>query len=453
MKKYEIDMCNGPIFSKIVSFAIPLMLSNMLQLFFNAADVMVVGRFAGATALAAVGSTTALINLLINIFVGFSVGVNVLAARYFGTGNKKMIEELVHTALPFSFLCGVVLIFVGLFLSRPLLSLMGTPDDVIDQAVLYIKIYFAGMPVTLLYNFGNAIFRAVGDTKRPLFYLAIAGVLNVVLNIFFVIRLNMGVAGVALATVSSQVLSAALLIRAFVKTDSMYKLDIKKLAIKKSQLSQIVSIGLPAGIQSSLFSLSNVIIQSSINLFGAFAMAGSTAAANVENFTYMAMNSIHLTALSFVSQNYGAGKTARIKRVVFLCLASVFVIGFVMGTASVICGEGLLGIFAKDSKVIEYGMIKLRLVGGLYFLAGIMDVLVGCIRGLGATVMPTVVSLAGVCGFRILWILTVFEWSKTLQTLYLSYSVSWVITALCHAICLIIIYNKIKKRGLGSQTM
>ena len=445
-KKYEIDMCNGPLLGKILLFAIPLMLSSMLQLFFNAADVIIVGRFVGPQALAAVGSTSSLTNLLVNVFIGFSIGTNVVTARYLGTNNQKGVREVVHTSLMFALLSGFALVFVGFFLSRPMLELMGTPEDVLDQAALYLKVYFGGMPVVMVYNFGNAIFRAVGDTRRPLYYLALAGVLNVLLNIFFITQLHMGVEGVALATVLSQVVSAGLLIRAMAKADAVYKFEFKKLGIKKKQLSQIIRIGLPAGLQSSLFSISNVLIQSSINLFGSLAMAGSAAANNVENFTYVAMNSFHQTALSFTSQNLGAGKIERIKRIAILCQVCVTITGLVMGVGLWAIGEPLLGIFSSDAEVVRYGMIKLTYVCAFYFLAGVMDVFVGSIRGLGYSVVPMIVSLVGVCGLRIVWIFTVFQKYKSLEVLYISYPVTWVVTAMCHAICLVIVYKRLKKK-------
>ena len=445
MKKYEIDMCNGPLLGKIISFAVPLILSNFLQLFFNAADIMVAGRFAGTEALAAVGATSSVINLMINLFIGLSIGVNVLAARYFATHDRKSMQDLVHTTFPFAVIGGFLLVVIGFIIAEPIMASMDTPPEVIDHAALYLKIYCCGMPVSLLYNFGNAVLRAVGDTKRPLYYLAISGVVNVVLNIFFVTQFHMGVAGVALATVISQVLSAALLMRSIMKTDSMYKFNIKKISIKKRTVVQVVSIGLPAGIQSCLFSLSNILIQSSINYFGATAMAGSTAANNIENFVYMAMNALNNTTLSFVSQNFGAGKYNRIKRVLLMCLGLVFGVGFILGSLGVMFGETLLGIFATDAEAIAAGMVKLRYVCGLYFLCGIMEVLAGGVRGLGASIMPTIVSLLGACGLRIVWIFTVFEWHKTLEVLYQSYSVSWSVTAIAHAVCLVFIYRKQKK--------
>ena len=440
--KYEIDMCNGPLLKKILLFSLPLMLSGILQLLFNAADVVIVGRFAGAHALAAVGSTTSLINLLINVFMGLSVGTNVMTARYLGTNDEKGVGELVHTSLLLAFVSGVVLIFIGFFLSEPILSLMGTPDDVLDQAVLYMRVYFTGMPVVMVYNFGYAVFRAIGDTRRPLYYLTIAGILNVVLNILFVTQFNMGVAGVAAATVISQALSSVLLLRALAKTDACYKFVLKKLAIKKKQLFMIIRVGLPAGIQGSLFSISNVLIQSSVNYFGTIVMAGNAAASNIGNFQYTAMNSFYQTAISFVSQNFGAGKFERIKRIAFLCIACVSVTGIVLGIVAFVFGENLLGIYSTEPEVIKFGLIRLSMIGLPYFMAGIMDVLVGCIRGMGYSVVPMIASLIGVCGLRIVWIFSIFQRYKTLEVLYLSYAVTWTVTALCHFIFLLYIYRK-----------
>ena len=290
-KSYEMDMCNGPLLGKILIFAVPLMLSGILQLLFNAADIIVVGRFSGSHALAAVGSTSALINLLVNVFIGLSVGTNVLIAQYYGAKDRKNISETVHTSV----LISLILVFVGVALAKPILKLMGTPDDVLNQAVLYIRIYFLGMPVTMLYNFGAAILRAIGDTKRPLYFLSIAGVVNVVLNLIFVIAFDMGVAGVALATVISQVISAALVVRCLVCMDGICRLNLKKLHIHRDKLMRMVQIGLPAGMQGAIFSLSNVLIQSSVNSFGSVAMAGNTAAANIEGFVYNSMNAVHQT--------------------------------------------------------------------------------------------------------------------------------------------------------------
>ena len=351
-----MDMCNGPLFPKIVAFAVPLILSGILQLLFNAADIIVVGHFAGRESLAAVGSTTALINLMINVFVGLSIGANVLVAQYSGAQKWKDLEETVHTAMMIALAGGILLIFVGVFFSGPMLSLMGTPDDVLPLAALYLKIYFIGMPATLTYNFGAAILRAVGDTRRPLYFLLFAGAVNVVLNLVFVIGFSMGVAGVATATVVSECISAVLIVRCLAGSDSAYRLCREKLHLTESK----VKIGLPAGFQGAIFSVSNVLIQSSINSFGSIAMAGSTASANVEGFVYNAMNAVYQTALSFTSQNYGAGKMKRVTKILLYCLGLVVMVGVVMGGGAVLFGPKLLQIYSSDPEVISYGMMRMR---------------------------------------------------------------------------------------------
>ena len=419
-KSYEMDMCSGPLLGKILVYAIPLMLSGILQLLFNAADVIVVGRFAGHESLAAVGSTSALINLLINVFIGLSIGANVLVAQYFGAGKEKEVQDTVHTAITISLICGLALVFLGIFAAGPLLKIMGTPDDVLEKAILYMRVYFTGMPVLMLYNFGAAILRAVGDTKRPLYFLIAAGVVNVILNLGFVILLHMGVAGVALATVLSQCISAVLVCRCLMKSDSAYRLDLSRLGVRWRTLKRIAQIGLPAGFQGAVFSVSNVLIQSSINAFDSVAMAGSTASANLEGFVYNAMNAVHQTNLSFTSQNLGGGKFERINRILLLCLGVVTVVGVVMGGGFVLLGPQLLRIYSSDPEVIRFGMVRLTIICGMYFICGWMDVLVGSLRGLGSSVIPMFVSLAGACGLRIVWIFTVFQWHHSLNVLYLS---------------------------------
>ena len=445
-KKYEIDMCEGPLLGKILLFALPLMLSGVLQLLFNAADVIVVGRFTGHEALAAVGSTGALINLLINIFIGLSVGTNVLAANYYGAKKDRLVSETVHTSVLTSLISGCVLIVIGLLLAKPLLTLMGTPADVLDQAALYMRIYFVGMPVIMLYNFGSAILRAIGDTRRPLYFLLLAGIINVVLNLLFVIRFGMGVAGVALATVISQAVSAGLIVHALTTSEGCFRLDLRRLRIYPARLRQMIRIGLPAGMQGAIFSISNVLIQSSINSFGSVAMAGSTAASNIEGFVYTAMNSLHQTSLSFTSQNYGAGKVDRINRILLLCLASVSVIGIVLGNGAYLFGRQLLSIYSSDPQVISYGLIRLAYVCAPYFTCGAMDVFVGSLRGMGYSVMPMLVSLTGACAFRVLWIFTVFRWSHTLETLFISYVISWVLTGSVHLICYCFAIRRMKQK-------
>lgn len=441
-KSYEIDMCNGPLLSKILLFSVPLMMSGILQLLFNAADIIVVGRFAGSSALAAVGSTSSLINLLINVFVGLSVGVNVLVAKYYGGQREKDMSETVHTAVLTSLLSGLFLVVLGGIAARPLLHLMGTPDDVLDQAVLYMRIYFLGMPVLMVYNFGAAILRAIGDTRRPLYFLFMAGVVNVALNLFFVIGLGMGVDGVGWATVISEHVSALLVLKSLMEAPGALKLNLKELRIHPKKLKRIVKIGLPAGMQGAIFSISNVLIQSSVNSFGSIAMAGNTASANIEGFVYTAMNAVYQTNLSFTSQNLGGRKYSRINRIMYICLAVVTVVGITLGITAVLAGDLLLGIYSSDAHVLRYGMLRLEIICGTYFLCGIMDCMVGSLRGLGYSVIPMFVSLTGACGFRVLWVFTVFAAYRSLDVLYLSYPVSWAITAIAHMIT----FRKIRRK-------
>ena len=441
-KSYEIDMCDGPLLSKILLFSVPLMMSGILQLLFNAADIIVVGRFAGSSALAAVGSTSSLINLLINVFVGLSVGVNVLVAKYYGGQREKDMSETVHTAVLTSLLSGLFLVILGGIAARPLLHLMGTPDDVLDQAVLYMRIYFLGMPVLMVYNFGAAILRAIGDTRRPLYFLFMAGVVNVALNLFFVIGLGMGVDGVGWATVISEHVSALLVLKSLMEAPGALKLNLKELRIHPKKLKRIVKIGLPAGMQGAIFSISNVLIQSSVNSFGSSAMAGNTASANIEGFVYTAMNAVYQTNLSFTSQNLGGRKYSRINRIMYICLAVVTVVGITLGITAVLAGDLLLGIYSSDAQVLRYGMLRLEIICGTYFLCGIMDCMVGSLRGLGYSVIPMFVSLTGACGFRVLWVFTVFAAYRSLDVLYLSYPVSWAITAIAHMIT----FRKIRRK-------
>ncbi len=445
--RYEMDMCNGPLFSKVLVFALPLVLSGILQLLFNAADIVVVGRFAGSVALAAVGSTSALINLLVNVFIGLSVGTNVMVAHCYGSKLYNELNDVIHTAILTALLGGIALISVGFFLSGPLLRLMGTPEDVIEYSVLYMRIYFAGMPAMMVYNFGGAILRAVGDTKRPLYYLFGAGIINVVLNLIFVIVFHMGVAGVALATVISQVVSAFLVVRCLVKTEGYLKLDLKRLRIVPDKLIKIVRIGLPAGLQGALFSISNVLIQSSINSFGSVVMAGNTAAGNIEGFVYTSMNALHQTAISFTGQNYGAMKFKRIGRLAVICLGIVSVIGLVMGIGAYTFSGTLLQLYSTDPVVISYGVLRMSYVCAPYFLCGLMDVMVGFMRGMGYSILPMIVSLTGACLFRVVWITTIFEHYRTLPVLYISYPISWVLTFLVHFICFMHVYRKLLKRN------
>lgn len=444
-KTYEMDMCNGPLLSKIVVFAIPLMLSGILQLLFNAADIVVVGRFAGKESLAAVGSTTSLINLLLNAFMGLSIGVNVLVARYYGSQEWEKLDETVHTSVVLGAVCGLFLTVLGETVSERMLTLMGTPEDVLPLSALYLKIYFLGMPATLLYNFGSAVLRAAGDTKRPLYFLFFSGAVNVILNLFFVIVFSAGVVGVALATIISQSISAGLIIYCLMKTDAAYKIIPWKLRLIPARAVEITKVGLPAGLQSAIFSLSNVVIQSSLNSFGSIAMAGSTAAANIEGFVHTSANACYQTSLSFTSQNYGARNYKRMRKIMIYSMGLVMVVCAVMGGGAVLMGKQLLGIYSSDPEVIQYGMHRLTINCGMYVLCGWMITIVGGIRGAGYSVLPMVVALAGGCGVRMIWIFTYFAGNRTLDNLYLSYPLSWAVTLAAHAVCYFVIRRKMEK--------
>lgn len=443
--RYEMDMVNGPILSKVLMFSVPLMLTSVLQLLFNAADIVVVGRYAGSTALAAVGSTGALINLIVNVLMGMSIGTSVLVARYYGANRPQDVSETVHTSIAISFFGGILFSIGGILICRPMLELMSTPPEVIDQAALYMRIYFAGLPVIAVYNFGSAVLRAVGDTRRPLYFLTIAGVVNVILNLICVIGLKMGVAGVALPTVLSQTVAAALVIWCLLRSDSSIRLQIKKVRVYGGKMREIVKIGLPAGIQGSVFSISNVVIQSSVNSFGSTVMAANSAAGNLEGFVYVIMNAFYQAALTFTSQNLGAGKPERIRRILFNCVGMVTLFGLAMGLSVYFAGGTLLTIYSTDPEVIRWGLIRLSYVCAPYFICGIMDTMVGMMRGLGYSVTPMIVSMVGVVGVRLGWIYTIFAANHTLQSLYVSYPVSWALTAAVHMGCFIYAYRKIMK--------
>ena len=444
--KYEINMINGPMLGKILKFTLPLIASSVLQLLFNAADVIVVGHFSGKEALAAVGSTGSLINLIVNLFMGLSVGVNVLYARYIGAADEKNASETLHTSVIVSIICGIILTFVGIISARPMLILMGSPSDVIDQSVLYLRIYFLGMPSLLFYNFGSAVLRAVGDTKRPLIFMSVAGIINVILNLFFVVVMHHGVDGVAIATVISETVSAVMLLICLLREEGCAKLIVSRLKISRDKFIGILRIGLPAGIQGVIFSLSNVIIQSSVNSFGSTVMAGNAAAGNLEGFVYVSMNSFYQTCVSFTSQNYSAKKIKRIPHILFLCQMCVIATGLSLGNLMYLNGTHLLSIYNPDPQVIEYGLIRMRWICVPYFACGMMDVFVGSIRGMGYSIVPMIVSLLGACIFRIVWIFTYFQNHRSLDVLYASYVISWVLTLSAHFICYLIIYRKICKK-------
>ena len=448
VKSYEIDMCSGSVLKKLLLFSIPLMCSSILQLLFNAADIVVVGRFAGDNSLAAVGSNTALINLLTNLFIGLSVGANVLAARDYGARHENDLSRTVHTSVCLSIISGLLLSIIGIAGAKQILIWMQTPAEVLDLAVTYLRIYFAGMPAIMLYNFGSALLRAVGDTKRPLYFLIISGIVNVVLNLFFVIVLKMDVAGVALATVISETISAGLIVLCLVHEESGIHLDLKKLRIDRDKFIGILRTGLPAGFQGILFALSNVVIQASVNSFGPDVMAGNSAAANVEGFVYMSMNAFYQSAISFVSQNMGARNFRRINRILFTAQICVAFTGLVLGNLVVVFGKPLLGIYSSGDAVIAAGMERFRIIARTYALCGIMDVMVGALRGIGYSVMPMIVSLIGVCVLRLVWLGTVFQIPEyhTARVIYDSYPITWIIAIAVHTVCYIWAFGRVKRR-------
>ena len=440
------DLTSGPMLKKIILFSLPLAASSILQLLFNAADVVVVGRFAGSTALAAVGSNGALINLLVNLFVGLSLGANVVAARCFGARDEKGVQNTVQTAVTLGLVSGVLLAFVGFFAARGLLELMSCPEDVIGLSALYLKIYFIGMPMTMLYNFSAALLRAVGDTRRPLYCLAVAGVINVVLNLVFVILFQMSVAGVALATIISQTVSALMVTVLLIREEGALHLDLRHLGFHKKALVQILQIGLPAGLQSTVFSLSNVVIQSAINSFGSTVVAGNSAASNLEGFIYTGMNAFAQAAVTFTSQNVGARRYDNLDRVMRNCLLCAVVVGLVLGGGAFLTGESLLHFYSTDETVVAAGLARMKVICTSYFLCGIMDTLASCLRGRGYSVLPMIVSLVGSCLLRLVWIATIFQLFRSTTTLYISYPISWLLTASVHLTCLLVVRHKTNAR-------
>lgn len=443
-----MDMCSGSIAKKMIVFAVPLMLSGILQLLFNAADIIVVGNFAGDQSLAAVGSTSTLINLMTNLFIGISVGANVLCANYFAANQDKELSKTVHTAMTISIISGLILTVLGLVFAPSVLRLMKTPDDVIDLASIYLRTYFCGMTAVMVYNFGSAILRAIGDTQRSLYFLFIAGIVNIVLNLVFVIVFHWDVFGVGLATVISQVISATLVFICLIKEKSAIKLSVKKLRIDPHKMLRMLQIGLPAGIQGMLFSLANVVIQSSVNLFGTTVIAGNSASSNVEGFAFTSMNAFHQAAVSFTSQNAGARKTERINKILYTALAYVFLVGVAFCAIYLIFDEQLISLYTNSDAVVDAGVRRLTIIACSYMVCGMMDVVVGSLRGLGYSFMPMLVSLVGVCFLRIIWIATVFKIPEyhTIETIYYTYPISWVITLCAHLICYIFVRKRVGKK-------
>ena len=446
VKRNEMDMTTGPLMKKLVAYAVPVVITGILQLLFNAADVIVVGRFAGRTALAAVGSTTSLINLMVNLFMMISIGVNVAVARYYGAHEPIEVSKTVSTAMTMSVIIGLFVGIFGIAASRPMLVLMGSPSDVLDQAALYLRIYFMGIPAFMVYNFGAAVLRAVGDTQRPMKFLTISGIINVILNLITVICFRMGVAGVAIATAASQYVSAVFIVMSLITTESCVHLEVKEMRIYKEKLFEILRIGLPAGMQSLLFSITNVMIQASVNSFGSTIMAASSASANIEGFVYTAMNSVTQTAMAFTGQNMGARKYERIGSIMKKCMILVSVVGGGMGLICCLFSNGMINIYANgDPEVIFWGVQRLRIVTSLYLLMGLSDTVVGTMRGMGNSTLPMIISVFGICAFRILWLYTAFARVPTFAMLLVGYPVSWAVTLIGQLIC----YLLMKKRVIA----
>lgn len=446
--KYEIDMCSGAVLPKVLKLTLPLLLSSVLQLLFNAADIIVVGNFASENSLAAVGSTASLVNLMTNLFLGLSTSTNVLTAMYMGAGEPEKVNRIIHTSILLSIISGAIMTLVSVAFADKFLMLMKAPEATLSLSTLYLRIYFAGMIAMLIYNFGSSILRAMGDTRRPLYYLSFAGVINVLLNLVFVIVLKMDVAGVALATVISQCISAALILRCLMRETGAFHFSFRKLALDSHLAGRILQIGIPAGFQGVVFSISNVIIQSSINDFGEIVMAGNAAAASIEGFIWVSMNAFSQSALTFTSKNIGAGKFSRLNRITFITCACAAITGLVLGNLAYLLGTPLLHIYDTRPDVVAAGLIRMRLVCCFYCTCGLMDCIVGNIRGMGYAVTPTIVSLLGACGLRILWIFTIFRMPEyhTQFMLFVSYPLSWVITFLVHLVCYFFMRRRFPKK-------
>ena len=451
MNQTNRNMLEGPLFPNITRFTIPIILTSVLQLLFNAADLVVVGQFCGSVSVAAVGATGSITGLLVNFFIGLSVGAGVAVAHGLGGRENQVVHRTVHTALPTAILSGAILTVAGLTYSETFLIMMGTPDTVLPLSTVYMRIIFCGITFNMVYNFCASILRAAGDTKSPLVFLLFAGILNVILNLVFVIQFQMNVAGVALATIISQTVSACMVTRMLMKEEGALHLDLHHLGFHMGALKQILLIGLPAGLQSTVFSLSNVVIQSAINSFGSTVVAGSSASANLEGFVYTAMNAFSQAAVTFTSQNMGARKYQNLNRVVLNCLLCAIVTGVVLGGGAVLAGTQLLHFYSSDAAVIAAGYERLRVICGTYLLCGIMDTLASSLRGLGYSVLPMVVSLVGSCLLRLVWIATIFQLNRTPFMLYISYPISWVLTAAVHLACLLVVRHKMRQRGQTLQ--
>ena len=445
MKKKSQDMLNGPLLKNIILYTIPVILTGALQLLFNAADLVVVGQYCGSISLGAVGATGSVTGLIVNMFIGLSLGTGVTTAHACGARENENIHRTIHTALPAAIISGLFLTVTGLLFCEPLLRLLGTPEEVLPLSALYMRIYFGGITFTMVYNFTASILRAAGDTKSPLVFLTIAGVANVVLNVIFVTQFNMNVGGVALATVASQAISAVLTVRALMKRTDACKLELKKMRIYKAQLLKILRIGIPAGVHSSLFSIANVTIQSSVNSFGEILMSGNAAANNIEGFVAVASTGFYQSVVNFVGQNMGARQHDRVKKTLFICLICAAVSTLVMSILAYTFGRQLLSIYITDSpEAIEYGMVRLGSVCLFWFLAALMDVTTGGLRGMGASTVPMIISVLGVCGLRLCWIFTVFQLPAfhTPGWLFFSYPMTWTITFLAQFLAFFVVFKR-----------
>ena len=445
--KYSLDMTNGPFLKKILRFSLPLVLTGLLQMIYNTADIIVVGRFAGGTALAAVGATSSLVNLILNVFLGMSMGSGVMTAKYIGARDEDSVKRCVHSAMLLSILSGIFVAIFGFVFSEQLLVMMDSPADVLPLSKLYLQIFFLGAPAGMVFNFGASIVRATGDTKKPLLILSMSGIVNIVLNLILVINFHMSVAGVAIATITSQYISATCILFVLFKMKNACKLTLKKLRFHKEELKRILYVGIPAGIQNSLFSVSNVIIQTTVNSFGSIAMAGIAAGSNVDSFIYTCTNAVSQTTMTFSSQNYGAKKYDNFNKIYFRCVVLTIAIAGAMGALGVIFKEFFVGIFSTDPAVIEIGAQRLTLILPFYFFCSLMDVGAGQLRGMGKSFLPMIVSLLGGCGLRLLWIFVFFPKNPTLMYLYYAYPISWSITFVVLFVCYFIVRKQILKKS------
>lgn len=434
MPSGEKNLTEGPLARQILVFSVPLVLSNLLQALFNMSDIAVVGRFAGSQALGSVGSTTIFVTLITGFLIGLGGGVNVLVARFYGAGNTRDVEKSVHSSLLVCLAAGILMLLIGVVFSPALLRLLGTKPDLLEGAILYLRIYFLGMPAMAIYNFGNGVFSAVGNTRKPLIYLSISGALNVVLNLFFVIVCQMSVAGVALASILTQYLSAGLILRALARTESCYGIRRDQLRLDPAMTRSILGLGVPAGCQNAIFALANLFIQAGINTFDTVVVSGNSAAANADPLVYDVMAAFYTACSSFMSQNYGAGKRNRVKRSYFISLGYSFGIGAVLGLSLVFFGRTFLALFTTEQAVIEAGMQRLVIMGLCYPVSAFMDCTIAASRGLGRTIVPTIIVIMGSCVFRVAWVYTIFAHFGTLQSLYLLFVCSWSITAIAEII-------------------